>query len=235
MKIFSKGFGNNELECYTAHRHENVRLENGNLVINSRVEEMNGKHFTSGKLHSKQSWTYGKFEARAKLPKGKHLWPAIWMMPAKSVYGGWAASGEIDIMEYRGERTDTLLGTIHFGGSWPNNRASGSGEVKFGSDFSADFHTYGFEWNENEMQWLLDGKVWHKENIHRNFYSGVGNNPYTKPGQPFDQSFYWILNVAIGGNFFPTNPFGPQVTPEEARHWAKPTMEVDYVRVWEWK
>ncbi len=208
-----------------------MRVEGGSLVINAHVEEMNGKHFTSGKLHSKQSWTHGKFEARVKLPKGKNLWPAFWMMPAKSVYGGWAASGEIDIMEYRGERPDTVLGTIHFGGSWPNNIASGSGDVKFPSDFSADFHTFGIEWDANQMQWTLDGKVWHKENMNRSFFSGKGNNPYTKNGQPFDQAFYVILNVAIGGNFF--NGMGSQVTPAEAKNWAKPTMEVDYVRVYE--
>jgi beta-glucanase (GH16 family) len=80
---------------------KNTRKENGSLLIHVVVEPVNGKHYTSARLNSKKAWTYGKFEVRAKLPKGKLLWPAIWMMPKDSVYGGWAASGEIDIMEYR--------------------------------------------------------------------------------------------------------------------------------------
>jgi beta-glucanase (GH16 family) len=196
---------------------------------------MNGKHFTSGKLHSKQNWTYGKYEAKAKLPKGKNLWPAIWMNPAKDSYGNWAASVEIDIMEFRGERTDTILSGLHYGGPYPNDTGHGSGEIKFGLDFSADFHKFGLEWNQNEIKWLVDEKEFHKENINRSLYSGKGKNPYTKPGQPFDHSFYWILNLAIGGNFFPVQYYGPQVTLEEAKQWPKPTMEIDWIRVWEWK
>jgi beta-glucanase (GH16 family) len=146
-----------------------------------------------------------------------------------------AASGEIDIMEYRGDRPNEILGTIHYGGTAPNNIHSGSGETKFGTDFSADWHTFGVEWDTNEIKWFCDGKEYHREDIHRSMYSGKGNNPYTKPGQPFDQPFHWILNVAVGGGFFPANVFGSEVTPEEAKHWAKPTMEIDYVRVWEWK
>ena len=83
------GWGNGELEYYTSHRTENAKVENGHLTIHAKVEEMGGRHFTSARLTSKKAWTYGKFEARAKLPKGKHLWPAIWMMPKDSAYGGW--------------------------------------------------------------------------------------------------------------------------------------------------
>jgi beta-glucanase (GH16 family) len=82
-----KGFGNNELEFYTANR--NARVENGHLVIEARAEAHEGRQFTSAKLTSKKAWAYGKFEARAKAPKGKSLWPAIWMMPRDSKYGGW--------------------------------------------------------------------------------------------------------------------------------------------------
>jgi len=211
------GGGNGELQCYTAHKPDNVKLEGGHLVIHVKVEESKGKHFTSGRVLSKKAWTFGKFEARAKMPKGKHLWPAIWMMPQKSTYGVWAASGEIDIMEYRGERPNQIMGTIHYGASWPNNINSGSGEKTYPSDFSADWHTYGVEWEANEIRWYVDGNEYHKENIHRNMYSGKGTNPYTKPGQPFDQPFYWILNVAVGGGFFPASVFGPEVTPAEAK------------------
>jgi hypothetical protein len=146
-----------------------------------------------------------------------------------------AASGEIDIMESRGERPNKIIGTIHYGGTSPNNIYSSSGEKEFPVDFSANYHKFAVEWNAKEIKWLLDEKEYYSQNINRSMYSGQGTNPYTKSGQPFDQPFHWILNVAVGGVFFPSNVYGPQVTPEEAKQWAKPTMEVDYVRVSQWK
>ncbi|XP_054156520.1 glucan endo-1,3-beta-glucosidase-like [Oppia nitens] len=229
------GWGNNELEYYTSHNTGNARQEGGHLVINARVQEEGGRHFTSARLTSKKSWTYGKFEARAKLPKGKNLWPAIWMMPKDSKYGGWAASGEIDIMEARGERPTITQGTIHYGGSWPNNIYSGSGERNFNKDFTADYHTFAVEWDQNMIRWYVDGQEYHRENINRNMWSGKGANPYNHNGAPFDQGFFWILNIAVGGNFFPQNVYGPPVTPDEARRWEKPSMEIDYLRVYQWK
>ena len=223
---------NHELEFYTSHRHENVRVENGHLVIEARPEEYQGSNFTSGRLDGKKAWTYGKFEARAKLPSGHNLWPAIWMMPRDSKYGIWAASGEIDIMELRGDKPHEIMGTIHYGGSWPNNIYHGSGERYYQQDFSQDYHTFALEWEQKEIRWYVDGKHYHAENIDRNMWSKRGKNPYNKNGEPFDQPFYLTLNVAVGGTFF--GP-GPYVTPEEAKHWKKPTMEVDYVRVYQWK
>lgn len=226
------GWGNNELECYTANRAQNARVEGGHLVIDVVVEDFQGKQFTSARLNSKPSWTYGKFEARAKMPSGHHLWPAIWMMPRDSKYGGWAASGEIDIMELRGDSPHVTMGTIHYGGAWPNNVYQGSGEKTYPFDFSADYHTFAVEWDANSIKWLVDDKEMHTENINRMMWSGKGTNPYTKNGQPFDQSFYWILNIAVGGNFFGG---GPYVSAAQAKSWAKPTMEVDYVRVFAWR
>jgi len=228
------GWGNNELECYTVRRAENVRVQNGNLVIHVNVENFNGKQYTSGRLNSKQSWTYGRFEARAKLPKGKHLWPAIWMMPANSVYGGWAASGEIDIMESRGQTVNSMSSTVHYGGSWPNNVWTSSGDKHQVNDFSADFHVFALEWDANDMKFSVDGNVHFTQTMHKNFYSGKGNNPYTKEGQPFDQNFFWIFNIAVGGNFFPSNVYG-DLSVNDAHGWAKPTMEIDYVRVYHWQ
>jgi len=228
------GWGNNELECYTVRRSENARVEDGHLTINVKVEPWADKQYTSARMTSKQSWTYGKFEARAKLPYGKHLWPAIWMMPARSVYGTWAASGEIDIMEYRGLKSHTTQGTIHYGGTWPNNRWSGSGEKDFNINFDQDYHTFAIEWSQTEFKWFVDGQHFHTENIDRSMWSGSGNNPYTKNGQPFDQEFFWILNIAVGGNFFPRDQYG-DLTVDEARRWEKPTMEIDYLRVFQWQ
>ncbi len=141
-----------------------------------------------------------------------------------------AASGEIDIMEYRGEQNSIIMGTIHYGGSWPNNIYTGSGEKNMGKDLSADFHTYAVEWDKTSITWLFDGTPYHTENIDKNMWSHKGTNPYNHNGAPFDQSFYIIFNVAVGGNFFGNLP---RVTPEGAKRWAKPTMEIDYVRVYQ--
>ncbi|KAJ6219836.1 hypothetical protein RDWZM_005648 [Blomia tropicalis] len=142
---------NHELEFYTSHRHENVRVENGHLVIEARPEEYQGSNFTSGRLDGKKAWTYGKFEARAKLPSGHNLWPAIWMMPRDSKYGIWAASGEIDIMEFRGDKPHEIMGTIHYGGTWPDNISSTSGVRHYKHDFSQDYHTFALEWEQKRF------------------------------------------------------------------------------------
>jgi len=198
------------------------------------VQAHNGRNYTSGRITSRKAWAYGKFEARARLPKGKHLWPAIWLMPQKDVYGGWPASGEIDIMESRGERSSHNEATISYGGVEPDYTSSGSEEITFPFDFSQDWHLFGLEWDTNEIRWYVDNKQFHKESINRSMWSGKGKNPYSKNGQPFDQPFYWIFNVAVGGTFFPKNIYGT-LTVEEAKHWPKPTMEVDFVKVSEWK
>lgn len=231
--------GNNELQYYTTNRTENVRLEQGHLLITAIAEEYRNssslkRNFTSGRIRTKAAWRYGKVEVRAKMPAGRQLWPAIWMMPLESKYGGWAASGEIDIAEYRGERVNEVSGAIHYGGSWPNNIHSGSGDRTFeGVDFSRDFHNFSVEWNKTAISWQVDGRTFHVENINRTMWSGRGENPYAKVGQPFDQPFYLLLNVAVGGNFFGS---APPVTPDEAkRNWTQPQLEVDYVKVFEWK
>ena len=138
-------------------------------------------------------------------------------------------------MEARGERPKQLQGTIHYGGAWPNNVYSGSGEKDFPTDFSADFHVFAVEWNTEKIMWSVDGNVYHTENINRSMWSGKGTNPYTKNGQPFDKPFFFILNLAVGGAFFPESVYGPGVTVAEAQAWPKPSMEIDYVRVKQFK
>ncbi|CAG2105366.1 unnamed protein product [Medioppia subpectinata] len=227
-------WGNHELQYYTEDQEKNVRVENGHLVIQARPEVKGKSQFTSGRLDTTESWTRGRFVISAKLPKGKHLWPAIWMMPKEDTYGDWPASGEIDIMELRGQHPDTVEATAHYGGAFPNNIFSGSPETKF-SDFSTAFHEFALEWDENELRWYVDGKQYFKTNVHKDLWSHKGKDPYTKIGQPFDKPFYLILNVAVGGDFFPVDEYGPQVTPAEAKQWSKPTMEVDFVKVYQQK
>jgi beta-glucanase (GH16 family) len=177
------------------------------------------------------SWKYGRFEFRAKLPKGKHLWPAIWMLPTDYVYGPWAASGEIDIMESRGQEPSMTSSTLHYGGVWPNNRYTTTGKISFPFDLTADFHVYALEWEEKEIRTYVDDILLSTFDLDRNWYSGVGPNPYTKNLQPWDQKFHIIMNIAIGGGFFPANEYGT-LTVQEAQRWAQPTMAVDYVRVY---
>jgi len=161
------------------------------------------------------------------LKLGKHLWPAFWMMPLRSEYGGWPRSGEIDITEFRGQRGNQILGTLHFGPAWDNKGQVGTGERDFPFDFSHDFHVFGLDWNQDRIQWLLDGQVFHEESLRRNFWEGL----YGAHGSPFDKEFFFILNLAVGGNFFGGEPFDPS----ESQWWPKNTFEIDYVRKWEWR
>lgn len=229
--LLEKGWGNNELQCYTFNRPENVIQDNGTLIITAIKEKWGDginpdKQFTSTRMTTKCSFLYGKFEMRARLPNGKHLWPAFWMMPVNSEYGGWPRSGEIDIMEYRGQQLNVTLGTLHFGESKDKKGQVGSPETQFNVDFSEEFHVFGIEWSQNKMKWMMDDLVYHDESLEKNFWE----NLYTRQGQPFDKNFYMIINMAVGGNFFGDESFDPI----EADSWSKPTFEIDWIRQWEW-
>ena len=215
----SGGWGNNELEYYTS-RPQNVYVTNGLLHIVARheVPQYNGYDYTSAKLKSYGLFSKkgGRFEFRARLPQGQGYWPALWLMPRDSVYGGWAASGEIDVMENRGSTPTTTGGTIHYGGSWPNNTYTGSSYVFPGGGVVTDFHTYMLEWGTNYMKWYVDGVLYQTQT---SWWSSGGTYP-----APFDQPFYLIMNLAVGGNYG-GNPNGTTVFPGE--------MQVDYVRVFD--
>jgi beta-glucanase (GH16 family) len=245
------GGGNGELQCFTS-RPNNIRVESGNLIITAIPGTYTGtaddctnnfqntctatRDYTSGRIRSKPetggTWLFGRWEIRAQLPLGKHLWPALWMLPTDNVYGKWAASGEIDIMEYRGQVPNSVEGTLHFGGSYPDNTYQGSGPTAFPTDFSRDYHVFACEWDESEIRWYVDDKLYHNMTLNRSFYSGRGINPYTKEKQPFDQRMYFIINLSIGGGFFPPTTYGT-LTIAEAQQWANPTFKVDYVRVYQ--
>ena len=189
------GWGNNELEYYRA---QNVSVAGGYLTLTARDEYYGGRHFTSGKVHTrdKQSFLYGRIEMRAKIPTGGGMWPAFWMMPQDAAYGGWAASGEIDIME-SANATDWIGGTIHFGGSWPDNTHSGGTYSLGGTNFADDFHVYAIEWEPEEIRWYVDD-VHYLTRYSSQWYS---DNAPGNPLAPFDQEFYIILNAAVGGNY----------------------------------
>jgi beta-glucanase (GH16 family) len=219
-EVNANGGGNNELQYYTA-RSANSYVKDGALVIQALRENFTGaegtREYTSARMRTlkKGDWKYGRFDIRAKLPRGQGLWPAIWMLPTDWVYGGWAASGEIDIMELLGQDIKTVYGTLHYGGQWPGNVHTGTSFKLTQGDFSNDFHVFRLDWEANEFRWYVDDqlyqtqKQWHTK-----------GKPYPAP---FDQRFHLLLNVAVGGNW-PGNPDATTTFPQ--------TMTVDYVRVY---
>lgn len=192
------GGGNHELQMYT-DRKENLRVEDGHLVIEARKDkpDISGtvREYSSARIRTKHrgDWKYGKFEVRAKLPSGQGVWPAIWMLPTDEVYGTWASSGEIDIMEFKGQEPNIVWGTLHYGKQWPNNKHT-SGQLKLPKgNFTDDFHVHTLEWEEGVMRWYADGELYQTQ---KEWSSGGGKFP-----APFDQRFHLLLNLAIGGGF----------------------------------
>lgn len=219
------GWGNRELECYTS-RTQNVYVAGGMLHIIAQKEVYQGQHFTSAKLKTRGlfSQKYGRFEFYARLPQGKGFWPALWLMPENAVYGHWAASGEIDVMENRGSDPEKVFGTLHFGGMSPHNAQSHGPAFNFPPGDSANkFHLYSIEWTTNAISWYVDDHLYQKQT---NWWSSSNpadphdHNPYPAP---FDQPFYIIMNLAVGGNFG-GNPDEATVFPGE--------MQIKYVRVY---
>jgi len=211
------GWGNNELEYYGDGELKNTRLENGHLVIEAHNEQKGGMDYTSGKLITKNKgdWKYGRFEFRAKLPSGVGTWPAIWMLPSdESLYGGWPKCGELDIMEHVGYEPDSIYGTIHTEAynHIIGTQKGGAIEVK---SAESEFHEYAIDWNEDRIQWLVDNKK----------YFEFKNETKTYKEWPFDQSFYLILNIAVGGGWGGRQGVHEDIWPQR--------MEVDYVRVYQ--
>jgi len=156
------------------------------------------------------------------------------MMPRDSVYGSWAASGEIDIMEFRGGQNSLTESTLHFGGGWPKNKYEGSGPRNMNADLTADYHVYAAVWTPESIEFQVDGRTFHTMTLRRSFNNeAAGSFPYNQNGQPFDQYFFFIMNVAVGGGFFGGN--ANALTDAQARAWANPAMYVDYVRVYQLK
>jgi len=211
---YGGGNGNNEEQFYTT-RSDNLHIEDGVLKIVGKREsfedEDHTKSFTSGKITTKGKGYWGpgtRIEVRAKLPLGEGTWPAIWMMPMDSNYGGWPDSGEIDIMEALGRSHGHVFGTIHTGAY---NHMLGTHQGKsFYTDFS-EWHTYALEWEDNKLTWYTDGNLY-------NTFAPDDIDDYAK--WPFNRRFYLILNLALGGNLGGHIGFSDEQI-----------MEVDYVRV----
>jgi beta-glucanase (GH16 family) len=202
------GWGNNELQYY---RRENATVENGNLVITAKREDFGGFKYTSSRMKTqgRQSFKFGRIEARIKLPLGDGLWPAFWSLGSNITQVGWPSSGEIDIMEH--VNTEALVhGTVHW--SAPDGSyASYGGNVATTPD---QYHVYSIEWAPNFIRWYLDGVQFHVIDI----TDGVGGTA------EFQNDFFLLLNMAVGGNW-------PGFTIDEGKLPAK--MYVDYVRVYQ--
>ena len=221
IEVNAFGGGNNELQIYT-DRRENVRIEEGRLILQARKDNHGiagtVRVYSSGRIRSKNrgDWKYGKFEIRAKLPGGQGVWPAIWMLPTDEVYGTWSSSGEIDIVEFKGQEPGVIWGTLHYGKQWPDNKHSGSQFRRPDVDFTRDFHTFTLEWEGGVVRWLIDGNLYQTQT---KWESAGGKFP-----APFDQNFHMVLNLAVGGGFV-GNPDASTKFPAQ--------FEVDYVRVYQ--
>ncbi len=210
------GWGNNELQYY---QPENATVSGGFLTITAKEESVGGLNYTSSRMRSlgKGDWTFGRMEMRAKMPIGQGLWPAYWMLSSDtSIYGTWAASGEIDIMEYLGNEPDKIFGTIHYGASFPGNVFSSTDVTLPSGTFNDDFHDFAIEWEFGEIRWYLDGVQYASRD---NWFSTGGPFP-----APFDVDFHLLLNLAVGGNL-PGPPDASTVFPQE--------FVIDYVRVYQ--
>ncbi|MEC0167557.1 RICIN domain-containing protein [Paenibacillus graminis] len=205
------GWGNNELQYYT-NRPQNLQVTGGNLVITALKESYNGSSYTSARIKTqgKKSFTYGKIEARIKLPSGQGLWPAFWMLGTNiDVPGvGWPKCGETDIME-RVNNNAFVNGTVH----WDANGQADYGQISGNLDFS-QYHVYSIEWDAKYIRWFVDGNKFNEFYIE----NGTGNT------EEFQKPSFLLLNLAVGGNW-PGSP--DAATPFPAK------MLVDYVRVYQ--
>ena len=223
VELHDPGWVNNELQSYV-DSPENIYIKDGSLVLKPvETENEDGSvSYTSGRVNTqnKHDFKYGLFEARVKVPEGQGFLPAFWMMPTnENLYGQWPRCGEIDIMEVLGNDTDTSYGTIHYGN--PHSESQGSYTLEEGT-FSDEYHVFDVEWEPGKISWYVDGKLIHTED---NWYSATeGQGEVTYPA-PFDQPFYIILNLAVGGNW-PGNP-------DETTDIANSAYYIDYVKVYQ--
>ncbi|WP_139925105.1 family 16 glycosylhydrolase [Hymenobacter sp. DG01] len=215
-ELGASGWGNNELQNYT-NSTDNSYLRNGMLVIQAQKQTTGSNAYTSARLitKGKQSFQYGRIDVRAKIPKGKGVWPAIWMLGADIDQNNWPKCGEIDIMELRGSRPTELLSTMHYANSMGVHEYKGTTQ-NLSEDLSADFHTYSVVRSKNLTRFYLDGSA-----TPYYTYSATDASPF-----PFNNPFFVILNVAVGGNF-DGNPDGSTTFPQQ--------MQVDYVRYYQYK
>ena len=208
------GWGNNELEYYT-NSNKNAYTTGGYLVIEARKETMGTNNYTSARMISKdkKTFTYGRIDFRAKLPKGQGIWPALWMLGNNIGTTPWPACGEIDIMELLGHEPQKTYGTIHWGAAGGASTHIGGNYSLSSLTFNDKFHLFSLKWEADKMTFLIDDVVYF-----------TANKSQVNGDYPFDKPFFFIMNLAVGGNW-PGNPDATTVFPQR--------MIVDYVRVFQ--
>lgn len=224
VELHKKGWVNEEWQAYV-DSDKNIQVKDGKLLIKpvETVNEDGTKSYTSGRINTqgKHDFKYGYFECRAKVPTGKGYLPAFWMMPTdENLYGQWPKCGEIDIMEVMGQETNKAYGTIHYGE--PHDQSQGTYTVDAKDNFADQYHTYACDWEPGKITWYIDGVKFHEESDWFSAKSGQGEVAYPAP---FDQPFYMILNLAVGGSWVGY--------PDDSTTYADQQFAVDYVKVYQ--
>lgn len=212
---------NKELQYYTQARPENARVEGGSLVIEGRKEEYQGPdgkaaHYTAASVTTEGLFetTYGRVEVRARLPRGRGQWPAIWMLGTNREKIGWPKCGEIDIMEFVGHEPEKVFATVHWFGYEKGKHASLGGNLPKQKP-SDDFHVYAVEWFADRMDFYYDETLYFTYPIER---AGTGEqNPFRKP-------HYLLMNLAVGGAWGGQKGIDDSVFPQQ--------YVIDYVRAY---
>ena len=214
-ELGASGWGNNEWQFYT-ERAENSYISNGSLVIEAKKENYQGSDYTSARIitQNKQSFTYGRVDIRAILPEGQGIWPALWMLGDNFSTVGWPACGEIDIMELLGHEPSKIHGTAHWGaqGQGFSHNKGGVHSIS-GEKFSDKYHVFSIIWEPNSIKWYVND----------NEFFRLTNND-VNGNYPFNEAFFFIFNVAVGGNW-PGYPDASTQFPQR--------MYVDYIRVFQ--
>lgn len=209
------GWGNNELQYYQEANTSIV--DNDYLVIEARQQSVGAYDYTSSRLvtQGKQEFQFGRIDIRAALPEGQGIWPALWMLGSNFSTTGWPACGEIDIMEMVGHNANTVHATVHFGSNVAQHQFVGNSKTLGpNSSFQDEFHVFSLIWEEDQLQFLMDDQVYHEITP-----ADMNGQPY-----PFNQPFFFIFNVAVGGDW-PGSPNSTTAFPQR--------MIVDYVRVFQ--
>ena len=214
------GWGNQELQHYTG-RTTNARANGDHLIIEARREDYADSEYTSARVNSTESWTYGRFEIRARLPEGLGTWPALWMLASQDVYGDayWPDNGEIDIMEHVGYDPGVVHATVHTEAynHIQNTQVGASMEVP---DATTDFNVYAVEWTPDAIRAFINGESYFRFANERETSAQATYREW-----PFDQPFHLLMNIAVGGTWGGAQGVDPDVFPQ--------TMAIDYVRVYQ--
>ena len=214
----ANGWGNNEKQYYTKGRLQNSEVKGGYLYINAIKEDFQGFKYTSARLvtRTKGDWLYGRIEVKAKLPDGRGMWPAIWMLPTDWAYGDWPKSGEIDIMENVGYDPFVIVASSHTE-SYNHILGTQKSNKMTVADCYTNFHVYALEWEASEYRIYVDDALYF---TFKN--EGTGSKVW-----PYDKRFHLLLNVAVGGNWGGVQGIDDTIFPR--------SMIVDYVRVYQTK